>query len=72
MRDDRGDIAQRFCTANVIGMEVAVDNMRNGLVTNFRNRLPNVRCVRLRRIHHDDPAIINEEHRLNLVVRDHV
>src|SRR3954471_21566696 len=72
MRDDYRDIAQRFCAADVVGVRMAVDQMRNRLVRDFRDALPDVRREGLRCIHYHYTAVVNEEHGLNLVIRDHV
>src|SRR3954464_13092040 len=73
VRNDDGNLSQRFRTTDVIGVEVAVDKVSDRFfASHLFNRLPDVRRVGLWRIHYDDATVIDEKHRLNLVVRDHV
>src|SRR6267378_2658222 len=54
-------------------MRMTVNQVCNGFIAgHFLDRLRNFPCIGLRRVHHDDTAIVNKKHRLDLVVRNHV
>ena len=57
--------AQRFRAADVIGMRVTVNQVGNWSIARHPfDCLSNCRCVGLRCIDHDNPAIVNQKHRL--------
>ena len=72
MRNDDRMAPQGLCSTYMVGVGMAVNDMGDWLVTYLGDSFRNIRGQSLRSIYNNDAAVINEEHRLNRVVSDHV
>jgi len=72
VRDDRRVAAKTLRAADVIGVRMAVDQVRDTPVRDLGDGFRNVGRDGRRRVDHDHAALVDHEHRLVDVLRDHV
>ena len=63
---------QSLRAANMIRVRMTVDDVCDWFIRYFRYRLRKMRDQSLRNIYDHDTAVVNKEHRLNRVVRNHI
>ena len=72
MRDDNRMTTQSFRTADMVRVGMTVDQVSDRVVCQFRNRFRDIDGQILRCVNQHHTAVVNQKHRLDCVIRDHV